>query len=668
MARRGSLTFADTSWQKAVSDGLAVALPLLLPQAAAGESAGGFMAVGLRGLGVVGAPSNQKFWKPAAGTDQVHVVFDSGSEGFFVVDDTGDDNDVSLLDQVAGIYSANATYALDLGSLEQDAPHFTVFSPPQWRSVRNGMYGKSDPSQRAPFRPEAGGNPRSQSLVVGNMWMTCLSVTFSLSRIQLPGESRARQHVILSYLNGSGKRTKNVLDIKSAAFERSAATLPPRRHKKLPAGWTPRGWKGPSVADVEFSAAASSKPPDTDATVPLVFVTQTSSGQMQETDSVDVLAEPAIKVSLDGGPQTTPIVDTGSGTNILILPKDQVGAMTIDPCVKNKSCQCSGSGAIGEVFQRHVPNSLKLSSSEYPTKTGCNVSMLDHEAHCDSGVCCSSCCLAAGLSATDHLPCSVSYCTGVLGYRPAEARVSLDSPKLSAMDNVFVAQGFKVCEPDVSSGILGMWYWMRPQQDNRAPSAVEQEHATTLPYHALRHLGQLSGNNNNFTMSIWRTDAKSDAAPPDPLAPSPPPTPDVSPPSPESPSLPPPDPPQTPSPANAPSPSPTATPVADPPPISQPPSNSPAAQTGPPPGPSSANLPAPDAWHAKASREGGGLIIQAGNTYSPSKSSDSQSNDGCCSVKLGWRGVAIALGVVGALILLTLLLVLVTARTSPAAA
>jgi hypothetical protein len=519
MTLRGEIVFAESTWRAAVAQGLATALPLYLPPAETASTAGGLMGTGLRSLGIYGARPRPDDAPPWQGEEQVHVVFDSGSQGFFVIDDTGDAQDRSFLDSVPGLYSPGATHLLELGDLE-GGPSFTVVSPPEWRRRSGG----DDPAAFAPFRPERPPNKRrTQILLLGNMWLLGLSLTYSLSLLSLPGDRGARRpHLVLGHLDGRGNRSATYAGPRPS--EAPPASAPPSRGapdaRKLPSGWGSHGWHGPALSLAEFSPAGSPLGQKvTDVAVPLVFLSFDQSGQPKPLTSADAPFEPALDVTLPRGVRLTPIVDTGSGVNILLPPTAPGGgslaaALTLDPCVAAGTCQCQGAGRVRDVVSRVMPNVLKLDASRYPTRSDCRSDATAEDAFCARG-CCATCCLASGVSADTVLPCSVAYCTGLLGYSPAETTVTLASERLAGMEKVFAGRGERVCEPLISSGILGFWYWMSPQVEG----AIEQAHATTMPYHVLRHLGQLAGENNNFSIRIWRSDASPSGALPTATAP-----------------------------------------------------------------------------------------------------------------------------------------------------
>lgn len=510
--RSGSVVFADTSWRRSLKDGLATALELARPKAL-GEGAGGFMGTRLYSLkyGSKGGPI-VKWWRGEAPV----VVFDTGSEGCFVVDDTGDQADRSVLSPFDMTLQSEVC-EITVGDAQKN---FTITSPPQWRSFQ----GVGDAIARQPFRPERSGG-RTQALIIGNAFMQSLSVTFSLSiepSLQRPGNGSA-MHLVLSHLDGAGARARAFTGPRALASKR--APLPHRdaheQHEHLkrnkhrgPHAWSHKGWSGSTTAASfsAFSEGPSNARSLTDVEIPLHFLRLHPGGalkpQASETRDASELSEPAIAVSFrdpDGRLRTAlQVADTGSGANIIVADGFETEEL---PCVKAKSCV--GAGKVSDIFRQSVPNTAGLPPSRYPTRQDCRIdsSGVSQDASCDG--CCQTCCLASGLTPETVLHGAKVYCTGALGFTPGEATISLEHSALANMSGVFAAKGFAACEPAPGTGILGMWFWMAPQKtDGKA-----DESATTLPFHVLRWLRQLEGPNNNVTFKFWRSDGETPSAP-----------------------------------------------------------------------------------------------------------------------------------------------------------
>lgn len=612
------LVLADTSLQRGLKEGLVVDMSLLVPQkklqGSGSESLGGFMGVPLRELrlGKGSRPfSVDDFLGQEAvkRNEEVILVLDTGSQGFWVMDMTQGADGTNLLEK-ATLGTQVGDYELVLG--DRGGSTFTLTIPQQWRDFEGGAELLKTP-------PSFVKNQGLQCLIVGNPFLQAVAMTFA------PSQSPPKAY--FSHLDARGQRCQAYAGPKSdvrAPAQGSFASLTGQQHVR--SGKIPLKDGRLHISSLVETSLATAAPPTAssqkakDVTLDLRFmkfpVNSKQKGGAQtisvESTSARDLVVPCLDVLVKdaAGNQVynTHIFDTGSGVN-LSLDVD-LDPATTRSC-EGAACYCASPGKVGDVFAKSI------ASNAGPSCKKCARPMLEAKQGGGSGICNTSCCTSEGVSCDDQMPCSVVFCTGVVSYSPRFARMSFPSEvsgkaqkrHLQDVPRVFVGKAQAACVPGVQSGLFGAWYWDSPLKPPGTGSAAALE-ASGLPYYLLEHIGQIATPDENYTLKFWRTDLNTakkslavgaDAsARPGPVpsrpwwdggtpapGPSPPPSPEPSPPPTPEPSPPPapePSPPPAPEPSPPPTPEPSPPPAPEPSPQPAPPSPDAPPYVPPPPG------------------------------------------------------------------------------------
>lgn len=461
--RHGQVVFADSSADVAVRRGCGSKLRMFLPpppsQPCAPPQArsrrAGYMAVALHAADLGGrkvSPLDVQDYCGRVCAERLLVVVDTGSEGFWVDDDTGGPGTAPFLEHF-GLASADARKAF-VFSLGERGGVFDLGLPPEWLRLAGSSV------LRGP-RKSAGG-PRTQTLFLGNAWLQAVALTFNCSR----------RTVVVSHLDGLGRRCEG--------FQGPAASF------------------GRSSQESKYNA-----PPllgGFDVCVDLRFMTAVPAGTLDdrggtvlriETDACDAVTEPFLDatLALPGGDAFVLIsqtFDTGSGYSLVELEAfEEVRGPGPAP-------ECLGAGTVADVFYRATGSGrVRRCASE-------------GEAGDDRG-CSDVCCLAEDTEATTAMRCSVSYCNGLLSYEPAFA--SLSFPLEHEGDRLestvaFLGKAKARCVPAPREGVWGCWFWEGPTEGE---TPVEG-YRGSLPGYVLRRLGLQGGDLANFTYKAWRTD------------------------------------------------------------------------------------------------------------------------------------------------------------------
>lgn len=512
--RSGSVVFADS--QRTAG----VATKLIVPHYTHDNqdwSIGGVMCVPLKGLVISGVKFDLTSFPKLTDYGLV-LAIDTGSEGFFVIDDTGSQDQPSVTDIIAEnqqpIGDGTGEYSIIIGT--NDGKDFVIRNPEQWRTG-----DLAEVIRRRPFRTAEPAGPnglssagRSQMFMVGNAWLQAIAVTFC-PRAGL---------VYFAHLDKDGNRAKGYLGPESPPKASSTAALSASQlagdvlpSNKLPPFWQHTGYLGASLTEISYpvaTAAPGAPPPSTDLELPITFMSSMGPGTDQRAESKDPsrLSEPCLTATFPlvggGTRQVTQVLDTGSGISIVMggtsTPQVSVSA---DSCPE---CGCVGTGGqamdLVSLFRAYNPGADVPKRCTDPSR----------EAQCGKG-CCSQCCLGefdvAGnpLGAQTQIKCAVSYCTGMLQYAPSFAFADF-SPSFKNI-RVFLARGTPVCEPAVSSGLWGCWFWANQEKikGNQNKDDIIQ-HSSTLPFYVLRAMQQESGEMANMTFKFWRSDLQACAS------------------------------------------------------------------------------------------------------------------------------------------------------------
>jgi hypothetical protein len=452
------------------------------------KSLGGYMGLKLHAITIDGVAYMIKdynaFVSKQVGKDpgDMILVFDTGAMSYFTNDDTGvvvvNENKEPL--QSLGLFEylhdevglANHGLGLDvkmygLHFREDDGRCFDVQIPVQWRAK---FFGKSAILER-PHRSNS--TRRSNMLVVGNMFMQSIAISYSCSPTNLS--------VTLDYLDSNGARVQHSLVPED--------TIPHGEiGQKLPAfarpGWTKEGFLSPALdpnAIVVGSATAGAPTPPTNVSVDMIFMAPTSLNMgiiSRETRDPNTLSLPSIKFKA-GDVDMIFVVDTGSGITIAVQDVgEDVGR------VRNDSGPCSGC---------ENPSGCMISDILGSYKSGPCKSVAD--AQCNP--CCKICCLPEGVQSTDKRRCAVKYCTGAISYDPTFRTFDFGNDHLRKVDH-FVGKATPLCLPSPDTNIFGAWRWSNPLEGTRISG--------TLPYWILKEIGQFGGDFDNMTLMFWRSD------------------------------------------------------------------------------------------------------------------------------------------------------------------
>lgn len=504
--RSGSVVFADSKRT------LGVVADMIVPSYTHDDkdwSIGGVMCVPLKSITIAGTKTDLSSFKIK--DYGVVLAIDTGSEGYFVIDDTGGQEQPSVSELVA---EGNAPMGDGLGDYEltietKNGGEFVIRSPEQWRSGEAGQMIRRRPFRTAePAGPGGSGTAsRSQMFMVGNAWLQAIAVTFC-----------PRANVVyFAHLDSSGRRSEGYMGPRSpprgatAAVAMSALQSTPSGH--LPPFWQDSGYLGASLTSLTYPAASvppGAPPPQTDLELPIQFMASPPGGSITdervETTDPAIMSEPCLSATFPtiggGSRKITQVLDTGSGINIVMggTTTPNVSVMA-DECPE---CGCVGTGgkptALGALFRAYNPAAGDPHKCSNPAR----------DAKCGAG-CCSECCLGAQdvqgkpLSPSTSIQCAVSYCTGMLQYSPSFATADFGTTFKNV--RVFLGRGAAVCEPAVRSGLWGCWFWINQEKTKSHEDKDDViQHSSTLPFYVLRAMRQESGEMSNMTFKFWRSD------------------------------------------------------------------------------------------------------------------------------------------------------------------
>ena len=513
--KNGSVVFADSRYKYG-----AVETDLIVPHTTRDDknmTIGGNMCVPLKAL-VISGTRHELSDFPKLKPYGVVVCLDTGSEGYFVVDDTGGTDpstgkDYPSVSELVGGSSrvmgdGSGTYEIIIGGSDGKS-EFSVRLPEAWRDFPH-QPGFGSAVQRPPFRSQS--QSRSQMFLVGNLWLQAVSITFA------PYIGK----VYFANLDAKGRRAPHYLGPVDAPAASSAAvnTSPflggqqsPFGNRSLPPFWRSDGYTGTSLTEQAFQPAglAPGEEPRSNVSVPIKFMIDPKSSpdfseQNVSTPSIEApdaqyVSQPCLEVIVPvpgGGTRTiTQVADTGSGITLIL----GAAGMT-DPKDDCDDCGCVGIGQsqdLGTLFREYSPKAGTPRQCQNPSR----------DAGCGAG-CCTECCLGATdvdgnpVDANTKVRCAVCYCTGLVQYKPAFIQATFPgSPEGLSNVRIFAGRAAAVCEPAVKDGVWGCWYWANEEQTQNDTVLKD---SSTLPFYVLRSLGQEGGELGNMTWNFWRSD------------------------------------------------------------------------------------------------------------------------------------------------------------------
>ena len=511
------LVLADTSAKKALDRKLAVEMALLVPQrklrGSKVESVGGFMGVPLRELRLgQGKPPflvDDFLGKEAVKRrEEVILVLDTGSQGFWVMDMTRGEDGASLMEQ-ASLGSFVGDYELVLGDRGKET--FTIKIPQQWRDFEGASQLLAQP-------PSTVKDQGLQCLIVGNPFMQAVAMTFS-PRLSPPT-------VFFSHLDSEGRRCSQYQGPTTIVSRQQSALSLAVRPQEVRSGHLPLKdgrLHVPSLVDTSLAMAApprASSRKASDVTLDLRFMKfpSASAGRSRggedlisvESRSATDLIIPCLDVLVtdDQGNQVynTHIFDTGSGVNLsLDVALDPAKSQSCPP----GACYCASPGRVGATFAKSIASARNAEACG-----PCSNETTQSKQGGSAGICNTYCCTPEGVSCSDEMPCSVVFCTGVVSYAPKFSLMSFPSENsedggelhLQSVPRVFTGKAQAACVPGVQSGLFGAWYWDSPLKSPGSESSPTE--ASGLPYYLLEALGQIGTENENYTLKFWRTDLR----------------------------------------------------------------------------------------------------------------------------------------------------------------
>jgi len=498
------LVLADTTLAKAQEQQCGVEMPLIIPQRKLGgsrsESLGGYLSVPLREMRLgAGHPplvvDNFLGADAVKNGEEVCLVLDSGSQGFWVIDFTQGENGESIT-EASTLGTQVGDYDLVCG--KRGGPTFTIRIPQQWRDFQ----GADSLLSTKPTNIKGQG---LQCLIVGNPFLQAISLTFDVSRMV----------AVLSHLDVEGNRSPHYQGPKSIVGKQQSALAaqPPNiKANRLPIK------EGklvlPSLAQSSLATSAPEKdtvPIASDVTLDLRFMTYPSSPETSlvsvETRRATDLILPCLDVVVTNSQGfsvfMSQIFDTGSGVNLLM----DIDMSTLEECPEGQ-CFCENGGLVGNAFGN---NSLaRANSSSCGTCNNLNA----ESKKGGEGICNSYCCTPDGVSCDSQMPCSVSFCTGVVSYKPRFVSMSFPSENvgdgqeiwLGNVQRVFAGSAQPACVPGINTGLFGAWFWDAPLVGNSGKNASSK--AAGIPYYLLGAIGQIGGKTENYTLKFWRSDLK----------------------------------------------------------------------------------------------------------------------------------------------------------------
>lgn len=498
MRRYCQLVLADTSLAAAQTKRCAVGMEMRVE-----PKEGGFMGVPLRAV-QLGEGTQLIDMNEFTGGKEVYVIFDTGSQGFFVVDNTlgkqGKSFTQQYFDARGGGYGSNTgEYKLVLG--DKGGATFTLTLPEQWMRYSD-----------APdlLRQKADGQPSdSQTLIVGNPWLQAISVTFDVSH----------KRVYLSHMDRHGRRVPDYAGPKSQSTELATASFSGDAQLRRPTDWAGGIYTGPQLKQLSLAQAADDAartPKAADVCMDMRFMYYYPIGKepTQKEGKVMSVEEPLagrmILLTLDAEVTTaegerariSQIVDTGSGISFVLNLK-------VSESAGNASARagyyCAQGGTTADTFLRRYRLSGATLTAEQVCGACSDPYKQAHQLGSPSG-CNTNCCLADGASCDELHQCTNSFCTGSVSYTPKVADLRLPSENgtrhLRAV-KAYVAEAQSICVPGLSTGLWGFWYWNNPLETSGAKGATQ---SSGLPHYLLSEIGQVAGDLNNITFKFWRED------------------------------------------------------------------------------------------------------------------------------------------------------------------
>ena len=512
----GQLIIGDSSLEKALAapSKLAVELPLFVPakqpnkctkpcatdgnSKKSGGTVGGFMAVPIIGARFGDDSRNVKSKQDVINycesvcASQILLIIDTGSEAYFVQDDTGcgGSSPVPQFLKFCGIDNMKVSVPLSGMSLtvgtmdEDDDTNFVIEHPLEWflqppSTIPAGAQTVSAPTER------------SQTIIVGNFFLQSLAVTWNASR----------QTIAFSNLDRKGHRCSAHMYAKPSASEEQKS-VGSFEAKSITSGKKSQGarWnKNISLSGEELTfAGGRGQDPILDTAIDLRFMRTlpnskpNSNGDTMlsvETTNPKDISEICLDahVTLQDGTRTQVCqpVDTGSGVNLIAEPSIKQTQSVSSPCI--------GGGSVGSVFKSIAGQMADVRHCD-------NVS----QAQCQTG-CCKTCCTPPGTTDTTPIKCSVTFCTGMMSYDPTYTTLSFPLENgTSNLNNVktYVGAAKNRCLAVPMTGVWGFWFWTQTLNDGDSTTQV----STGLPYYLMSHLGISDPKHANFTLKIWRSD------------------------------------------------------------------------------------------------------------------------------------------------------------------
>lgn len=425
---------------------------------------------------------------------RILVVIDTGSEAYFVQDDTGCSAEegsavpsfLEYCQQQNLATEPSAGMSLTLG--DSGGPTFTVEIPLKWFVLTPTQVSENV----GPINP----SQRTQTIILGNFWLQAIAVTWNASRLKI-GFSHldCQGYRCANYQGPSRQTSQSEAEETAEALKRSAA-------KKPGTGFR---WTGSSLSGRDAQlAGGSGGTPITDTAIDIRFMSSVSNRtdaygdtivSVETSDPKDI-TEPCIDalVSLNDGTQAhvCQVFDTGS--EVCLVTEKTLRFLDQGSRVASGAC-LNGQVTVGDEFRRIVGQAASVKSCSTPSQAQC------------TGRCCQTCCLAEGTTAETKMPCSVSYCTGMISYEPGYG--ALTFPLENSTQNLqgvpsLLGRATARCLPAASSGVWGCWFWTQTMTDG----TKTQAEVASLPYYILSHLNINNNVHNNMTFRVWRTDLK----------------------------------------------------------------------------------------------------------------------------------------------------------------
>jgi len=517
--KSGQLIFADNSLEQALSKKPpeAVLLNLYVPTKPSSRGCrspctpapkdeklatmGGFMAVPIVGASfgsTVVTQAQVKTYCDRVCADRVLLVIDTGSEAYFVQDDTGCEGSAdgaqveSFLEfcNIGGLAEdPSQGMSLTLGEMEEDtsSPTFTLEHPAEWFMLK--------PTAIAAGAPPINATARTQTIIAGNFWLQALAVTWN---------ARA-QTIAFSHLDAAGARCATFQGRSAPAEEKEEVLLglATSTQRPLPSGVRWDGHTRLSGREEAFAGGAGGTPTYNTA-VDLRFM-QSTQGRVdaygdkilsQETADPQAISQFCLDaiVTLTDGSTINVCQPFDTGSEICLVTEQHI--LSVEGGAMDSACL--NSGTVASVFR----------SVAGPT-AGVLQCTSEAQAQCDNS-CCRNCCLASGTTADTTMQCSVAYCTGLLSYRPLMSRISfpLEVTTRNLKDvKVLLGSATPRCLPAAATGVWGSWFWTQPLTNGKDTQGAP----SSLPYYILSHLGAAQDKQSNLTLRVWRSDLESAA-------------------------------------------------------------------------------------------------------------------------------------------------------------